>query len=134
MKLALLNTVLLAEDYARLRDWWIRAIGLELAKEWSEDFHYAELVHDGRYVVGIADAAEMRAEPRTPRNNAALPQLQTDDVGGLLERVAKHGGTVVHGPARDAREGIWYGAFQDIEGNQVWVVSFGAGALDDVGS
>ena len=35
-------------------DRFFAALGLELKQEWTEKYHYAELVRDGRYVVGIA--------------------------------------------------------------------------------
>ena len=121
MRLELLNTVVLAEDYAQQRDWYIQALELELKQEWTEDYHYAELVRDGRYVVGIAAATEMRVEPHHPRRNTSVMQLQTDDIKALLARVAGHGGEV-HGPSYEAKEKFHYGSFRDPEGNEVWVV------------
>lgn len=130
MKLRLLNAVLLAEDYARLRDWWIAALGLELKQEWTADYHYAELAFDGRFVVGIADAEEMGCVPHQPRRNTAVPQLQVDDVAAVLRRVKAHGGDVPFGPSFDAKESFWFGGFADIEGNHVWVVSLPERLLD----
>ena len=63
MKLELMNAVVMAEDYEKLRDWYIEALGLELQEEWTDQYHYAELVKDGRLVIGIADAKEMKVEP-----------------------------------------------------------------------
>ena len=123
MKLRLANCVILAEDYETLRDWWMSAVDLDLKQEWSDDYHYAELAFGGVDVVGIADATEMGAEPRAPRQNTAIPQLRCDDVEGLLARVKTHGGTVLFGPTLQEQEGFWYGAFSDPEGNQVWVFS-----------
>jgi len=121
LRLELLNTVVLAEDYARLRDWYIHALELELRKEWTEDYRYAELVRDGKYVVGIAAANEMRVEPYHPRRNTAVMQLQTDDIETLFVRVKEQGGEV-HGPSYEAKEKFHYGSFRDPEGNEVWVV------------
>ena len=75
MKLELMNAVVMAEDYERLRDWYVDALELTLEEEWTEKYHYAELVRDGRLVVGIADAKEMGVTPGTPRTNAVVPQL-----------------------------------------------------------
>ena len=122
MRLFLLNAVILAEDYDALRDWYMAALELELDEEWTDKFHYAELVRDGRLVVGIADAKEMGVEPSHPRTNTVVPQLNVTDVAACLERVKAHGGGVPFGPSYDADLDLHYGAFADIEGNQVWVV------------
>jgi len=121
LRLELLNTVVLAEDYARLRDWYIQALDLELQKEWTEDYHYAELVREGKYVVGVAAANEMRVAPHHPRNNTSVMQLQTDDIEALFARVKEQGGEI-HGPSYEAKEKFHYGSFRDPEGNEVWVV------------
>ena len=117
MKLALLNAVILAEDYEKVRDWWIRYLDLELKQEWTEKYHYAELVRDGRFVVGIASAAEMGAKLTTPRTNAVVPQLQVEDAKAFLEDLKAKGGTVVFGPSFDDDEKFWFGGFEDVEGN-----------------
>ena len=125
MQLQLMNAVILAEDYARLRDWYIDALQLELDGEWTEKYHYAELVRDGRYVVGIADAGEMKVTPvpKDARKHAAVvPQLNVSDVRGFLARIEEKGGEVPFGPSFEEDEGFWYGGFSDPEGNPFWVV------------
>jgi predicted enzyme related to lactoylglutathione lyase len=94
MRLRLLNAVVLAENSAKLRDWYIEALGLELQQEWTEKYHYAELVKDGRLVVGIADAREMKVEPGERRRQAVAAQLDVEDLKGLLEQVKAAGGEV----------------------------------------
>ncbi|MHC4550308.1 MAG: VOC family protein [Planctomycetota bacterium] len=121
MKLELFNTVLLAENYARMRDWYIAALDLELRQEWTEDYHYAELVRDGRLVVGIADTKEMGVEPYDPRRNSTLMQLAVDDIEALFARVKEHGGET-QGPNYEEKEKFRFGGFTDPEGNTVWVV------------
>lgn len=121
-----MNAVVQAEDYQKVRDWWIDALELELMGEWTGTYHYAELGRDGKHVVGIASAQEMNVSPSTPRTNAVVPQLSVADVAGLLERVKAKGGEVPFGPSFEQDGGFWYGAFLDIEGNQVWVVSLPA--------
>ena len=123
MKLSLLNAVIQAEDYEKVRDWWIEVIGLELRQEWSDKYHYAELIKDGKFVVGIASAKEMGVRPSTPRTNAVMPQLQVEDAKVFLEDLKARGGTVVFGPSFDADEKFWFGGFEDVEGNPIWVVS-----------
>ena len=121
MRLEPHNTVLIAEDYASLRDWYVAVLDLEVKQEWTEDYHYAELVRDGTHVVGIALAKEMGVEPYLPRRNTAILQLRTDDIDELFARVREHGGTV-WGSKHDKKQGLRYGGFRDPEDNEVWVV------------
>lgn len=123
----LLNAVLLAEDYERLRDWWIDVVGLELLQEWSDGYHYAELGSEGHLIVGIADAKEMDTELPTPRANAAIAQLRVPDVQAFFAELERKGADIAFGPSFEEGEGFWYGGFRDGEGNAIWVVS-GPGA------
>ena len=125
--LRLLNTVLLAEDYERLRDWWIEVVGLEVLQEWTDAYHYAELGADGHLIVGIADAKEMETVLPTPRANAAIAQLRVPDVQAFFADLKEKGADIQFGPSFEEGEGFWYGGFSDGEGNAVWVVS-GPGA------
>jgi predicted enzyme related to lactoylglutathione lyase len=131
MKLRLLNAVILAQDYEKMRDWWIEVVGLQLKQEWTDKYHYAELAVDGRFVVGIASAEEMGAKPSTPRANGVVPQLQVDDVKAFLAQIQERGGDVPLGPSFDADEKFWFGGFSDVEGNPVWVVSLPERLLDE---
>jgi predicted enzyme related to lactoylglutathione lyase len=122
VKLQLMNAVVLAEDYARLRDWYLETLELELEEEWTEHYHYAELVKDGRLVVGIADAKEMGVEPGERQRQAVVAQFNVEDVKAFLRRVEDAGGTVPFGPSLDETGGFWFGGFADLEGNPAWVV------------
>jgi predicted enzyme related to lactoylglutathione lyase len=122
MKLELMNAVIMAENYERLRDWWIDALDLTLDGEWTEHYHYAELVRDGNLVVGIASAEEMRVTPGDRKNAAVVAQFNVDDVKAFLDRVKEKGGDVPFGPSFDEHEKFWFGGFADIEGNLCWVV------------
>ena len=122
MKLRLLNVVILPEDYPKLVDWYIKALGLEIQEEWTANYHYAELSYDKQLVVGITPAKEMDMTPPKPRNNAAIMQLVVSDIQAFFKRLEAHGGTLVFGPSFEESEGFYYGAVNDIEGNQIWVV------------
>jgi predicted enzyme related to lactoylglutathione lyase len=126
VKLELMNAVVMAEDYERLRDWYIDALELTLEEEWTEKYHYAELVKDGRLVVGIASAEEMGVAPRERKSATVVAQLNVDDVRGFLARVKEKGADVPFGPSFDENGKFWFGGFADIEGNPVWVVEFPA--------
>ncbi len=122
MKLQLMNAVVMAEDYEKLRDWYADTLELEIEEEWTENCHYAELVKDGRLVIGIADAKEMKVTPGDRRNHAVVAQFNVEDVKAFLTRVLEKGGAVPFGPSYDEAEGFWFGGFADIEGNPCWVV------------
>jgi predicted enzyme related to lactoylglutathione lyase len=122
VKLELMNAVVMAEDYERLRDWYVEALDLTLESEWTENYHYAELVKDGRLVVGIASAEEMNVTPRDRKSATVVAQLNVEDVKAFLARVREHGADVPFGPSHDEDGDFWFGGFADIEGNPVWVV------------
>jgi predicted enzyme related to lactoylglutathione lyase len=122
MKLELMNAVILAEDYEKLRDWYIDTLELTVDGEWTENYHYAELVRDGKFVVGIATAEEMKTTPGDRKNATVIAQLNTDDIKGLCERVREKGGDVPFGPSFEKDEKFWFGGFADPEGNLFWVV------------
>jgi predicted enzyme related to lactoylglutathione lyase len=123
VKLQLMNAVILAENYEQLRDWYIDALELELGEEWTGKYHYAELVKDGRLVVGIADAKEMGVTPGERKNAAVVAQLNVEDVAAFLSRIKEKGGDVPFGPSYDADGDFHFGGFSDIEGNPAWVVA-----------
>ena len=126
MKLELMNAVVMAEDYERLRDWYVDALELTLEEEWTEKYHYAELTKDGRLVVGIASAKEMVVEPRDRKSATVVAQLNVEDARGFLARVGEKGADVPFGPSFDEDGEFWFGGFADIEGNPVWVVEMPA--------
>ncbi|MHC4862117.1 MAG: VOC family protein, partial [Planctomycetota bacterium] len=80
MELRLLNVVVMAEDYEGLRDWYVEALDLTVKGEWTEKYHYAELVSAGRFVVGIASAKEMNVTPGDRKSFTVTGQLVDDDV------------------------------------------------------
>ena len=121
MKLELMNAVIMAEDYERLRDWYLDALELTLKDEWTEKCHYAELTRGDRFVVGIASAEEMKVVPGDRRAATVVAQFNVDDARAFLARVAEKGGDVPFGPSFEEDEGFWFGGFADIEGNRSWV-------------
>jgi len=122
VKLQLMNAVVMAEDYEKVRDWYIDALDLELEEEWTDDYHYAELVREGRLVIGIADAKEMDVAPGDRKNHAVVAQFNVADVKAFLARIVEKGGKVPFGPSHDEKGDFWFGGFTDIEGNPCWVV------------
>lgn len=122
MKLKLMNVVILANNYQKMVDWYINALGLEMIQEWTTDYHYAELAYESQLVVGITPAKEIDISPPSPRNNATIIQLEVSDIKAFYERIKKNGGVIVFGPSYEEKEKFYFGAVNDIEGNQIWVI------------
>ncbi len=122
MDIQLINTVLLAEKYESLVQWYVDTLELEVKLKVDKDYHYTDLAKDGKLIVGICPAFEMKHTPTRPRNNSAILQVSVSDSHTLFSRVKENGGTVLFGPSVDKNEGFAYGSFSDPEGNPVWVM------------
>jgi predicted enzyme related to lactoylglutathione lyase len=122
MKTRPINTVLLAEDYEKLVDWYQEALDLDIKLQTSKDYHYTDLAQEGRLVVGICPASEMNITLPKPRANSMVLHVSVDDIEGLFKRVVEMGGKVTQGPSVDRNEGFKFGGFEDPEGNPVWVI------------
>ncbi len=122
MKINLLNPVVLAENYEKLVEWYVKTFDLTVRYQAKQGEHYTELEQSGRLVVGIAIANEMGVKPATPRKNTVIIQILVSDINRLFAKVKKTGGKILFGPSLDKKEGYLYGGIADIEGNQIWVV------------
>lgn len=122
MDIKLINTVILAEDYGSLVEFYTTALELDVKLKHEEGYHFTDLAKNGQLIVGIAPASEMQHTPTSPRNNSAVLQISTDDIHRLFARVKEFGATALFGPSVDKNEGFTYGAFADPEGNHVWVM------------
>ena len=49
-------------------------------------------------------------------------QISVSNISELFDKVKKNKGKILNGPSRDKNYGFLFGAFEDIEGNQVWVI------------
>ncbi len=122
MNINLLNPMILAEDYEKLIEWYIKTFDLTIKAKVEEGDEYTELEQAGKLVVGIAKADEMGVKPSTPRNNTVIIQFSMSDINKLFDKVRKTGGKILFGPSLDEKGRYLYGGFTDIEGNQIWVV------------
>ncbi len=122
MNISLLNPVVLAENYEKLIDWYVKTFDLKIQSQTQEGESYTELEHSGKLVVGIAKADEMGIKPTVPRNNTVIIQLAVSDINSLFDTVRKSGGRILFGPSLDEKGGYVYGGCVDIEGNQIWIV------------
>lgn len=121
MKTSLINAVILAEDYDKLVDWYIRIFTLDVKHKVDKNYHYTELAQDEQVILGIANTKEMGVIPTKPRNNSVIVQIKVSNIHELFDRI-KGTGKVLFGPTEDKDEDIVYGGIADPEGNQVWLV------------
>lgn len=122
MDIHLLNPVVLAEDYEKLIDWYVKTFNLNIQSQTKDGESYTELEHSGKLVVGIAKANEMGVQPIAPRSNTVIIQLAVSDIQTLFDNVRKTGGRILFGPSVDEKGGYVYGGCADIEGNHIWIV------------
>ena len=123
MKTQPITTILLAENYEKLVDWYQKALDLEIKLQVSKDYHYTDLAQGGKLIVGICPAKEMGVTLQSPRNNSMILHVSvSDNIEALFKKVEELGGTVTSGPSVDRNEGFRFGSFEDPEGNPVWVI------------
>ena len=116
-----LCTVILARDYRKLVAWYRKALLMKVRHVVSKGYDWSGLERPGLHI-GITPAKQMGVKLPRKRSNAVILHLVTKDVKGLLKRVKRHRGKVAFGPAYNEKEKYWYGAFHDIEDNDVWVI------------
>jgi predicted enzyme related to lactoylglutathione lyase len=116
-----LCTVILAKNYPRLVRWYKKALKMKIRRVVTEGYDWTELERKGLRI-GITTAKQMGVKLPKKRANAVILHLVTKDVRGLLKQVKKAGGKVVFGPTYSESGKYWYGAFHDIEDNDVWVI------------
>ena len=122
MDISLLNAVILAHDYNKLVEWYKKTFDLEIGTSVKDEYHYTELRKSDKFVIAIGDAKEMGVTPSEPRNNTMIAQLSVSDITSAFEEIRKNGGKILFGPSYDEKWKFHYGGFDDIEGNQLWVV------------
>ena len=111
--------VLLTRDVEGLAAWYVKAIGLRVTARF-DDLSYLNLESSGGLRLGIG-RLPTGGDVSAGGDARVVPQLETDDLRGLLDRVRKAGG-VVEGPARDVKRGFEFGSFKDPDGHAWWVV------------
>jgi len=111
--------VILAREVEGLADWYVEALGMRVTARF-EDLSYVNLESDGGLRIGIG-ARPSPEEADLGNEGRVIPQLEAEDVRGLLDRVRRSGGEA-GAPARDSKRGFDFGSFKDPEGNAWWVV------------
>ena len=122
MKLYPRESVIFAEDFQALVDWYQNVLGFKVTHLVEEDYHYCTLENENGIRLGITDAKEMGVIPGNRRNNTVVLQFQVADVQSFFEHLVEKGGDITFGPSFDKKGGFWYGGFTDLEGNPFWVV------------
>lgn len=87
----------------------------------TEGFDWTELARPGLRI-GITPARQMKAKLPRQSANAVILHLVSKDVRGLMRHVKKCGAKIQFGPTHNTEDGYWYGAFEDLEGNPIWVI------------
>jgi predicted enzyme related to lactoylglutathione lyase len=122
MRICPRESVILAEDFQALVEWYKNVLRFKVMRLVEEDYHYCNLENENGIRLGIADAKEMGVKPGDRKNNTIVLQLQVADVKSFFEHLSEHGGVITFGPSLDKNDGFWYGGFSDLEGNPFWVV------------
>ncbi|MEM7032286.1 MAG: VOC family protein [Chloroflexota bacterium] len=116
------ETVIFAENFQALVDWYVRVLDFKVSRLVEDDYHYCNLENEAGIQIGIADAEEMGIKPIDRKHNTVVLQFQVDDVQALFDHLVVQGGQVAFGPSFDKEYEFWFGGFQDLEGNTIWVV------------
>jgi len=89
MNINLLNPMILAENYEKLIEWYIKTFDLTIKAKVEEGDEYTELEQAGKLVVGIAKADEMGVKPPAPRNNTVIIQFLVSILKGIKFGLSK---------------------------------------------
>ena len=116
------ESVILADDFQALVDWYQRVLGFKAIQLFEGDYHYCNLENENGIQLGITSAKEMGVNPNDRKNNTVVLQFQVADVKGFLEHVGDNGGKITSGPSLDKKDDFWFGGFPDLEGNPFWIV------------
>lgn len=116
------ETVILAENFSNLVNWYRDALGFSVNQLYEDDFHYCHLESQTGIKIGIADADEMGVAPIDRSGNTVLLQFEVDDVKEFFSFLKNMGALITGGPSFDKRDKFWFGSFSDPEGNPFWVV------------
>lgn len=112
--------VMHAENYEAAVEFYKNAFDLDIIfQEANDNYSYTELGIDGKHVVGITPAADMKHTPTSPRNNSTVLQLYVEGIEAVCASVKQHGGEVHFGPEKG--QGFNYGGVKDLEGNEIWL-------------
>ena len=122
MELRPREIVILAEDYETLVAWYRDVLGFKVVQEFTEGYRYCNLETESGIRIGIAPAQDVDVKPSNRASNTTLLQVEVDDVKALFEHLQDSGSTVTFGPTFDESGSFWFGGFEDLEGNPIWVV------------
>jgi uncharacterized glyoxalase superfamily protein PhnB len=116
------ETVIFANDFKKMIDWYQRVLGFKIKTLYEEDYHYCNLENETGIRIGIADSQEMSIQTHDRKNNTVILQVQVSDVKIFLNYLQDREGKITFGPSFDKKGEFWYGGFEDVEGNPWWVV------------
>lgn len=116
------ETVILAEDFKAMINWYQTVLGFQVTKLFEDDFHFCNLQTPSGIKIGIGDAKEMGVEPKDRSKNTVILQFEVDTITDFFNHLEQHACKTIFGPSHSEKDDFWYGAFEDLEGNPCWVV------------
>ena len=116
------ESVILAEDFQAMVDWYQRVLHFKIVQMHSEDYQYCNLENESGIQIGIAAASQMGVVPEDRRKNTVLLQVAVADVPGFFEYLSNENVQIGFGPSFERKGEYWYGELRDLEGNAIWVV------------
>lgn len=122
MKLAPRESVIFADDFKAMIDWYQTVLGFKVTRLFEEDYHYCNLENENGIQIGIAQAKEMGVTAADKANNSVVLQFEVTDVPAFFKHLEAHQGSITFGPSFDEKGQFWFGGFHDLEGNPFWVV------------
>ena len=116
------ESVIFAENFQLLVEWYQKVLHFKIIQQFEDQYYYCILENEHGLKIGIADAKEMGITPGDRKNNTVVLQFQVQDVKYFFQYLQKYEGIITFGPSFDEKGQFWYGSFQDLEGNPLWVV------------
>ena len=116
------ESVILAEDFYAMVEWYKNILSFKSSLLVDDEYRYCSLKNKQGIEIGIADSKQMGIKNPNRKNNTVVLQFGVNSVKDFFIYLQKKGETITFGPSFDKSGKFWYGGFNDLEGNPIWVV------------